>query len=117
MRDARSRCARSGSRRRLQPSSFAPSIRRRPHGGVEIEMTLGVALSSALCLEGHRRSVAKVAAKLAVGYTLREIATTSPSAPSTSPFEPTCFHYFVTKFRALRSKIARPSHNTLTTSM
>ena len=68
-----------------------------PNNGrmVVIEMNPRVSRSSALASKATGFPIAKVAAKLAVGYTLDELPTTSPAAPRAS-FEPT-IDYVVTK--------------------
>jgi carbamoyl-phosphate synthase large subunit len=104
-------CARSASRPAARTSSS-----RSTHDGrmVVIEMNPRVSRSSALASKATGFPIAKIAAKLAVGYTLDELRTTSP-AEDAGLFEPT-IDYVVTKIpRFAFEKFRRPT--TLTTQM
>src|ERR1700753_3265683 len=83
---------------------------------VVIEMTPRVSRSSALASKATGFPIAKVAAKLAVGYTLDEIANDITGGATPASFEPT-IDYVVTKIpRFAFEKFPGASH-TLTTSM
>jgi carbamoyl-phosphate synthase large subunit len=68
---------------------------------VVIEMNPRVSRSSALASKATGFPIAKVAAKLAVGYTLDEIANDITGGATPASFEPT-IDYVVTKIPALR---------------
>ena len=68
---------------------------------VIIEMNPRVSRSSALTSKATGFPIAKVAAKLAVGYTLDELQVNNKITPAS--FEPT-IDYVVTKFQGLRLK-------------
>jgi carbamoyl-phosphate synthase large subunit len=75
---------------------------------VVIEMNPRVSRSSALASKATGFPIAKIAAKLAVGYTLDELRTTSPAATPAS-FEPS-IDYVVTKLpRFAFEKFPRPT--------
>src|SRR5882762_703730 len=83
---------------------------------VVIEMNPRVSRSSALASKATGFPIAKVAAKLAVGYTLDEIANDITGGATPASFEPT-IDYVVTKIpRFAFEKFPGASHN-LTTSM
>src|SRR5213078_4178343 len=83
---------------------------------VIIEMNPRVSRSSALASKATGFPIAKVAAKLAVGYTLDEIANDITGGATPASFEPT-IDYIVTKIpRFAFEKFPGASHN-LTTSM
>ena len=83
---------------------------------VVIEMNPRVSRSSALASKATGFPIAKVAAKLAVGYTLDEIANDITGGATPASFEPT-IDYVVTKIpRFAFEKFPGASH-TLTTSM
>jgi carbamoyl-phosphate synthase large subunit len=63
---------------------------------IVIEMNPRVSRSSALASKATGFPIAKVAAKLAVGYTLDELPTTSPAGKTPASFEPS-IDYVVTK--------------------
>ena len=80
-----------------------------------IEMNPRVSRSSALASKATGFPIAKVAAKLAVGYTLDEIANDITGGATPASFEPT-IDYVVPKSRAGPSKIPR-RRDVLTTAM
>ncbi|GAH33638.1 unnamed protein product, partial [marine sediment metagenome] len=83
---------------------------------VVIEMNPRVSRSSALASKATGFPIAKVAAKLAIGYTLDEIANDITGGATPASFEPT-IDYVVTKIpRFAFEKFPGASH-TLTTSM
>ena len=73
---------------------------------IVIEMNPRVSRSSALASKATGFPIAKVAAKLAVGYTLDEIANDITGGATPASFEPT-IDYVVTKIRASRSRNSR----------
>ena len=73
---------------------------------VVIEMNPRVSRSSALASKATGFPIAKVAAKLAVGYTLDEIANDITGGATPASFEPT-IDYIVTKIPASRSRSFR----------
>ncbi|HVY85961.1 MAG TPA: carbamoyl-phosphate synthase large subunit [Caulobacterales bacterium] len=89
-----------------------------PHTGrmVVIEMNPRVSRSSALASKATGFPIAKVAAKLAVGYTLDEIANDITGGATPASFEPT-IDYVVTKIPRFAFERFPGSDTTLTTSM
>jgi carbamoyl-phosphate synthase large subunit len=86
---------------------------------VIIEMNPRVSRSSALASKATGFPIAKVAAKLAVGYTLDEIANDITGGATPASFEPT-IDYVVTKiprFAFEKFSSSDPNFGTLTTSM
>src|SRR5215204_598899 len=86
---------------------------------VIIEMNPRVSRSSALASKATGFHIAKVAAKLAVGYTLDEIANDITGGATPASFEPT-IDYVVTKiprFAFEKFTSSDPNYGTLTTSM
>ncbi|MEI7804975.1 MAG: carbamoyl-phosphate synthase large subunit [Hyphomicrobiales bacterium] len=86
---------------------------------VVIEMNPRVSRSSALASKATGFPIAKVAAKLAVGYTLDEIANDITGGATPASFEPT-IDYVVTKiprFAFEKFTSTDPNFNVLTTSM
>src|ERR1700747_2683050 len=83
---------------------------------VVIEMNPRVARSSALASEVTGFSIPKVAAKLAVGYTLDEIANDITGGATPASFEPT-IDYVVTKIPRFAFEKFPGAEPTLTTSM
>ena len=86
---------------------------------IVIEMTPRVSRSSALASKATGFPIAKVAAKLAVGYTLDEIANDITGGATPASFEPT-IDYVVTKiprFAFEKFPSSDPNFNVLTTSM
>ena len=86
---------------------------------VIIEMNPRVSRSSALASKATGFPIAKVAAKLAVGYTLDEIANDITGGATPASFEPT-IDYVVTKiprFAFEKFTSSDPNFGTLTTSM
>jgi carbamoyl-phosphate synthase large subunit len=86
---------------------------------VVIEMNPRVSRSSALASKATGFPIAKVAAKLAVGYTLDEIANDITGGATPASFEPT-IDYVVTKiprFAFEKFPSSDPNFNVLTTSM
>src|SRR5215211_1300612 len=86
---------------------------------VIIEMNPRVSRSSALASKATGFPIAKVAAKLAVGYTLDEIANDITGGATPASFEPT-IDYVVTKiprFAFEKFTSSDPNYGTLTTSM
>src|SRR6187397_3242909 len=86
---------------------------------VVIEMNPRVSRSSALASKATGFPIAKVAAKLAVGYTLDEIANDITGGATPASFEPT-IDYVVTKvprFAFEKFSSSDPNFNVLTTSM
>jgi carbamoyl-phosphate synthase large subunit len=84
-----------------------------------IEMNPRVSRSSALASKATGFPIAKVAAKLAVGYTLDEIANDITGGATPASFEPT-IDYVVTKiprFAFEKFPSSDPNFNVLTTSM
>src|ERR1700686_1646923 len=83
---------------------------------VVIEMNPRVARSSALASKATGFPIAKVAAKLAVGYTLDEIANDITGGATPASFEPT-IDYVVTKIPRFAFEKFPGASTTLTTSM
>src|SRR5271170_6161480 len=83
---------------------------------VVIEMNPRVSRSSALASKATGFPIAKVAAKLAVGYTLDEIANDITGGATPASFEPT-IDYVVTKIPRFAFEKFPGAANTLTTSM
>src|SRR5512142_2918069 len=83
---------------------------------VVIEMNPRVSRSSALASKATGFPIAKVAAKLAVGYTLDEIANDITGGATPASFEPT-IDYVVTKIPRFAFEKFPGAENTLTTSM
>ncbi len=83
---------------------------------VVIEMNPRVSRSSALASKATGFPIAKVAAKLAVGYTLDEIANDITGGATPAAFEPT-IDYIVTKIPRFAFERFPGSDTTLTTSM
>jgi carbamoyl-phosphate synthase large subunit len=86
---------------------------------IVIEMNPRVSRSSALASKATGFPIAKVAAKLAVGYTLDEIANDITGGATPASFEPT-IDYVVTKiprFAFEKFPSTDPNFNVLTTSM
>jgi carbamoyl-phosphate synthase large subunit len=81
------------------------AVRDQPDDGrmIVIEMNPRVSRSSALASKATGFPIAKVAAKLAVGYTLDELRTTSRRRDALPSFEPT-IDYVVTKVPGSRSR-------------
>jgi carbamoyl-phosphate synthase large subunit len=89
-----------------------------PNSGrmVVIEMNPRVSRSSALASKATGFPIAKVAAKLAVGYTLDEIANDITGGATPASFEPT-IDYVVTKVPRFAFEKFRGAEGTLTTAM
>src|SRR5260370_554299 len=85
-------------------------------GMVVIEMNPRVSRSSALASKATGFPIAKVAAKLAVGYTLDEIANDITGGATPASFEPT-IDYVVTKIPRFAFEKFPGASTTLTTSM
>ena len=83
---------------------------------VVIEMNPRVSRSSALASKATGFPIAKVAAKLAVGYTLDEIANDITGGATPASFEPT-IDYVVTKVPRFAFEKFRGHEGTLTTAM
>jgi carbamoyl-phosphate synthase large subunit len=83
---------------------------------VVIEMNPRVSRSSALASKATGFPIAKVAAKLAVGYTLDELANDITGGATPASFEPT-IDYVVTKVPRFAFEKFRGAKNILTTSM
>ncbi len=83
---------------------------------VVIEMNPRVSRSSALASKATGFPIAKVAAKLAIGYTLDEIANDITGGAMPASFEPT-IDYVVTKIPRFAFERFQASDTTLTTSM
>ena len=83
---------------------------------VVIEMNPRVSRSSALASKATGFPIAKVAAKLAVGYTLDEIANDITGGATPASFEPT-IDYVVTKIPRFAFEKFPSASNVLTTSM
>src|SRR5215831_13421191 len=83
---------------------------------IVIEMNPRVSRSSALASKATGFPIAKVAAKLAVGYTLDEIANDITGGATPASFEPT-IDYVVTKIPRFAFERFPGSDTTLTTSM
>ncbi len=86
---------------------------------IVIEMNPRVSRSSALASKATGFPIAKVAAKLAIGYTLDEIANDITGGATPASFEPT-IDYVVTKiprFAFEKFPSSDPNFNVLTTSM
>src|SRR5271155_5217661 len=83
---------------------------------VVIEMNPRVSRSSALASKATGFPIAKVAAKLAVGYTLDEIANDRPGGPTPPSFEPT-IDYIVTKIPRFAFEKFPGAEPTLTPAM
>src|SRR3954447_4808707 len=83
---------------------------------VIIEMNPRVSRSSALASKATGFPIAKVAAKLAVGYTLEEIANDITAGATPASFEPT-IDYVVTKIPRFAFEKFPGAEQTLTTSM
>jgi carbamoyl-phosphate synthase large subunit len=83
---------------------------------VVIEMNPRVSRSSALASKATGFPIAKVAAKLAVGYTMDEIANDITGGATPASFEPT-IDYVVTKIPRFAFEKFPGSSNVLTTSM
>jgi carbamoyl-phosphate synthase large subunit len=81
-----------------------------------IEMNPRVSRSSALASKATGFPIAKVAAKLAVGYTLDEIANDITGGATPASFEPT-IDYIVTKIPRFAFEKYKGADTTLTTSM
>ena len=80
-----------------------------------VEMNPRVSRSSALASKATGFPIAKIAAKLAVGYTLDELPTTSPVKPW-RPFEP-ALDYCVVKIPRWTFEKFPEAEDVLTTSM
>ncbi|MDR1850288.1 MAG: carbamoyl-phosphate synthase large subunit [Zoogloeaceae bacterium] len=89
-----------------------------PKGGriLVIEMNPRVSRSSALASKATGFPIAKVAAKLAVGYTLDELKNEITGARTPASFEPT-LDYVVTKVPRFAFEKFREADSTLTTQM
>ncbi len=83
---------------------------------IVIEMNPRVSRSSALASKATGFPIAKVAAKLAVGYTLDEIANDITGGATPASFEPT-IDYVVTKIPRFAFEKFQGASETLTTSM
>ncbi|WP_029003730.1 carbamoyl-phosphate synthase large subunit [Azorhizobium doebereinerae] len=83
---------------------------------IVIEMNPRVSRSSALASKATGFPIAKVAARLAVGYTLDEIANDITGGATPAAFEPT-IDYVVTKIPRFAFEKFPGADNTLTTSM
>ena len=83
---------------------------------IVIEMNPRVSRSSALASKATGFPIARVAAKLAVGYTLDEIATDITGGATPASFEPT-IDYVVTKIPRFAFEKFPGASNVLTTSM
>jgi carbamoyl-phosphate synthase large subunit len=83
---------------------------------IVIEMNPRVSRSSALASKATGFPIAKVAAKLAVGYTLDEIANDITGGATPASFEPT-IDYIVTKIPRFAFEKFPGAEHTLTTSM
>src|SRR6195256_1516429 len=83
---------------------------------VIIEMNPRVSRSSALASKATGFPIAKVAAKLAVGYTLDELKNDTPGGAPPASFEPT-IDYVVTKIPRFAFEKFPGAERTLTTSM
>ena len=83
---------------------------------IVIEMNPRVSRSSALASKATGFPIAKVAAKLAVGYTLDEIANDITGGATPASFEPT-IDYVVTKIPRFAFEKFHGASNVLTTSM
>src|SRR5256885_4045722 len=83
---------------------------------VVIEMNPRVSRSSALASKATGFPIAKVAAKLAVGYTLEEIANEVPGGATPASFEPT-IDYVVTKVPRFAFEKFPQANDRLTTQM
>ncbi len=83
---------------------------------IVIEMNPRVSRSSALASKATGFPIAKVAAKLAVGYTLDELANDITGGATPASFEPT-IDYIVTKIPRFAFEKFPGSETTLTTSM
>src|SRR5450759_1324321 len=83
---------------------------------VVIEMNPRVSRSSALASKATGFPIAKIAARLAVGYTLQEIANDITGGATPASFEPT-IDYVVTKIPRFAFEKFPGASNTLTTSM
>ena len=83
---------------------------------VVIEMNPRVSRSSALASKATGFPIAKVAAKLAVGYTLDELGNDITGGKTPASFEPT-IDYVVTKVPRFAFEKFKGSDNTLTTAM
>jgi carbamoyl-phosphate synthase large subunit len=83
---------------------------------VVIEMNPRVSRSSALASKATGFPIAKVAAKLAIGYTLDEIANDITGGATPASFEPT-IDYVVTKIPRFAFERFQGADTTLTTSM
>src|SRR5262249_25957115 len=83
---------------------------------VVIEMNPRVSRSSALASQATGFPIAKVAAKLALGYTLEEIANDIPGGATPASFEPT-IDYIVTKVPRFAFEKFPGAEPVLTTSM
>lgn len=83
---------------------------------VVIEMNPRVSRSSALASKATGFPIAKVAAKLAVGYTLDELANDITGGATPASFEPT-IDYVVTKIPRFAFEKFQGADSTLTTSM
>ncbi len=81
-----------------------------------IEMNPRVSRSSALASKATGFPIAKVAAKLAIGYTLDEIANDITGGAMPASFEPT-IDYIVTKIPRFAFEKYKGTDNTLTTQM
>ncbi|HBR69116.1 MAG TPA: carbamoyl phosphate synthase large subunit, partial [Rhodospirillaceae bacterium] len=83
---------------------------------VVIEMNPRVSRSSALASKATGFPIAKIAAKLAVGYTLDELGNDITGGKTPASFEPT-IDYVVTKVPRFAFEKFKGAQNTLTTSM
>jgi len=83
---------------------------------IVIEMNPRVSRSSALASKATGFPIAKVAAKLAVGYTLDELGNDITDGKTPASFEPT-IDYVVTKMPRFNFEKFKGSDNTLTTAM
>ena len=81
-----------------------------------IEMNPRVSRSSALASKATGFPIAKIAAKLAIGYTLDELQNDITGGRTPASFEPT-IDYVVTKIPRFAFEKFRGSENTLTTAM
>ncbi len=83
---------------------------------VVIEMNPRVSRSSALASKATGFPIAKIAAKLAVGYTLDELSNDITGGKTPASFEPT-IDYVITKIPRFDMEKFRGANQTLTTSM
>ena len=111
----RSRCCARSASRPAAPTSSSPSI---PDNGrlVVIEMNPRVSRSSALASKATGFPIAKIAAKLAVGYTLDELDNDITGGATPASFEPS-IDYVVTKIPRFAFEKFPGAEPTLTTAM